>query len=176
MEKWLEVFDRALKQKMPVIAVHDPNVYDYRINHMGAEREHRGFDQISVCVDERFKQDLDVFKGALKRADKYLMRLYNQQQYQLFAIMQDGSFEYVNRTSQPGYFKLKFEERFKKINEKKWPGADPFKPKKASLCLLITDRNDFSLPEEKQLLLKRKYSKIIILNFSSEEKIVMSVK
>ena len=176
MNKWLGDFERVLKRRMPVVAAIDPNAYDYRINSMGVEREQIGFEQISVCVDEMFTKDLDIFKDALKRADKYLIKLYNQQQYKLFAIMQDGSFEYVYRTSKPGYFKTKFEERFKNIKEKKWTGVDPFKPSKASLCLLIADRKDFSISDETLALLKRKYSKVIVLDFSDEEEVVKQIK
>ena len=169
MKQWLGDFEKAVKNKIPVKFDTDPDAYNYRVDHMGVERERRGFAQISVCVDGSFGKSFEVFQDALKRAGKYLIEMYNEQPYKLYGIKRDGSFAYLARASQVVYVKRNFEIRFNELYNKKWTGLDPFKPKKASLCLLITDDPGFSLPEETISLLRRKYGKVIKLDFSGDE-------
>ena len=177
MAKWLSEFKKALKKKMPVKIDVNPNKHNKKYEVMGAEQERIGFEQIYVCIDESCSVDFCEFERALKNADKFLFRDYdcNQDFYFLFAIRQDKTFVYIARSKFVNYLKSKFERGFKEkgIIEKK--GFDIFKPKKYSLLIIITENPDFSLTDETRCLLRKKYSKIILLNFSCDD-VVTEIK
>ena len=171
-KQWLKTMEKALKHKMPDKVDIDHNRYDYRIDHMGVERVRTGFEQISVCVDELYGSGFNTFEDALKCVDKYRIEIYNSLPYVLYAVMQDGTLGYMEKASRRSGLKLRFDRFFTDGKVIRKNGTDPFKPKKASLCLLITDRSDFILPCDMPKL-KRVYGKIILLDFSCCEVVTM---
>ena len=162
---------------MPTKVDIDSSRYNYRYDAMGVERERIGFENICVCIDELCSVDFEEFEAALKYADKFLFRDYdmNQDFYYLFAIKQDNSFVYIARAKFVNYLKKKFERGFKEKGIIAKKGFDIFKPKKYSLLIIITENPDFSLTDEIRRLLRKKYSKIILLNFSCED-VVTGIK
>jgi hypothetical protein len=126
--KWLKAFEKALLHRMPDKVDVDPNRYDSRIDYMGVERIRTGFEQISVCVDERYGADFAMFEDAVKCTDKYIIEIYNYMPYVLYAVMQDGTFGYMARASRRSGLRLKFMRDFKDNKVIRKTGADPFKP------------------------------------------------
>ena len=176
MAQWILNFEKVLKHMMPTKADINMNAYNYRIDTMGVEREQKGFEQISVCVDALYTSGFDVFEKALKLAGKYLVDMMpNENPYKLFGIVEDSSFAYIARATYVNHLKAKYIRGFEDNGIIRKKGFDVFAPKKLSLCILITDREDFSLPDETVTQLKRKYKKIILLDFSAE-KVVTPIK